>query len=316
MTATEIFQECIGKRLSPLVIKYEPYKGKYETFPYSHINTDDFESVFSSLLFDAIIFYAYEKNEIEQAYGRGKFDDLHKAARSAYERRVPKTENVNDGLMGELTLDSFIKCFFENIELLYSRVKYYERIPQQDADVKRTGHEIRGYDGLLFSLEKGKRHMWVGQVKTGAWDYCFKGIKEDINKSILKHYFASAMAIMSDIMMATSDLSIELKKIVDDLNDILFDFPTDTDMRHLKIVEYFNNNKIVVRLPCLIVAEEKEYEDSKKLLDSIKKRCEKAFEGFTEKNDAELNIEIMLMVFPVRNLQKLRQAFLNERIGD
>ena len=47
----------------------------------------------------------------------------------------------------------------------------------------------------------------------------FREIKEDINKSILKHYFSSAMAIMADIMMATSDLSTELKSIIDGLND-------------------------------------------------------------------------------------------------
>ena len=157
--------------------------------------------------------------------------------------------------------------------------------------------------------------MWVGQVKTGTWDYCFKGIKEDIDKSILKHYFASAMAILSDIMMATSDLSNDLKSIIDDLNDILFDYPTETETRHSKIVEYFKKNGIVIRVPCMIIAEEEEYTNTEKLLASIKCRCEKAFEGYCENNDCGLNIEIMLMVFPVRDLKKLRQAFLDERIS-
>ena len=111
MTASEIFQELIGKRLPLLVMKYEPYKGKYEIFPYLHVNREDFEAAFSELLFDAIVFYAYEKNEIEYAYERGRYNNLHKAARTAYESRVPKTEGLNDGLMGELALDSFIKCF-------------------------------------------------------------------------------------------------------------------------------------------------------------------------------------------------------------
>ena len=313
MTASEIFQECIGKRLPPLVMGYEPYKGKYETFPYHHANREDFEMMFASLLFDAIIFYAYEKSEIEHSHTRGKFNDLHKAARAAYENRVPKTEAINDGLMGELALDSFIKCFFENMELLYSRVKYYERYPQKEADAPRKGHEIKGYDGLLFSLEKGRKYMWVGQVKTGTWEYCFRGIKEDINKSILKHYFASAMAIMADIMMATSDVSKELKEIIDELNDILFDYPNQSEERNAKIIEYFKENDIVIRIPCLIIAEEKEYADSDKLLESIKERCTKAFDGFCEYNDCELDVEIMLMVFPVRDLRKLRQAFLDER---
>ena len=41
-----------------------------------------------------------------------RFTDLTKAARAAYEMRVPKTEKEYDGLLGELALDSFIKCFF------------------------------------------------------------------------------------------------------------------------------------------------------------------------------------------------------------
>jgi hypothetical protein len=155
--------------------------------------------------------------------------------------------------------------------------------------------------------------MWVGQVKTGTWDYCFTGIKEDIDKSILKHYFASAMAIMADIMMATSDLSHDLKSIIDDLNDIFFDHPTETEERHSKIIEYFKEKKIVIRIPCMIIAEEEEYSDTEKLLASVKSRCAKAFDGFCENNDCGLDIEIMLMVFPVRDLKKLRQAFLDER---
>lgn len=61
MTAAEIFKECISNRLQPLVIKYEPYKGKYNTFPYLHANREDFEGAFSSLLFDAIIFMHMKK---------------------------------------------------------------------------------------------------------------------------------------------------------------------------------------------------------------------------------------------------------------
>lgn len=313
MTAAEIFKACIGDRLTPLIIKYEPYKGKYNTFPYLHTNRDDFEEVFSSLLFDTIVFYAYEKNEIEQEYERGRLTRLKNAARAAYEKRVPKTEHIYDGLMGELALDSFIKCFFDDIEPLYSRVKCYEKYPHAEANAPRNGHEIKGYDGLLFSVEQNKKYMWAGQVKTGSWYYCFKSIKEDINKSILKHYFASAMAIMADIMMATSGLSAELKAIVDDLNDIFFETPIQTEERHTKIIEYFKRNDIVLRIPCMLIADESDYSDSERLLESVKNRCAKAFDGFSEHNDCGLNIEIMLMVFPVRNLPGLRQAFLDER---
>ena len=62
--------------------------------------------------------------------------------------------------MGELALDSFIKCFFDEIELLYSRVKYLEKIPQSKEVPDRKGHEVKGYDGLVFSKENGQKYMF------------------------------------------------------------------------------------------------------------------------------------------------------------
>ena len=187
MDAKEIFNELISNRLRPIVLCYEPYQDEYKTYPYYHIADESFEKDFSTLLFDSIVFYAYEKNEIEHEYKKGRLKDLHKAARTAYENRVQKTEKKFDGLMGELALDAFLKCFFSNIELLYSRVKYCERIPRKEAGIKRKGHEIKGYDGMVFSCENGQKCIWVGQVKTGDWKYCFDGIKEDINKRIKEY---------------------------------------------------------------------------------------------------------------------------------
>ena len=78
-------------------------------------------------------------------------------------------------------------------------------------------------------------------------------------------------------------------------------------------MEYFKERNIILRVPCLLIAEESDYSDSEKLLRTVKTRCIKAFDGFSEDNDCGLNVEIMLMVFPVRDLHKLRQAFLDER---
>lgn len=68
MDAVDIFKEIIGKRLEPLLVKYNPYTEKYLTYPYRHIFLPDFEPRFANVLFDTIIFYAYEKAEIEKEY--------------------------------------------------------------------------------------------------------------------------------------------------------------------------------------------------------------------------------------------------------
>ena len=312
MDAIQIFQELIGARIAPLVLQYQPYTDTLLTYPYHHSISPSFEAEFVDLMFDSIVFYAYEKEEIEKEFNRGRFSVLRTAARNAYERRVPKTERKTDGLLGELALDSFIKCFFNHIQMLYSRVKYLERYPKKDLETKRTGHEIKGYDGMLFSVENGKKYMWVGQVKTGTWDYCLKGIKNDISKSILRNYFSGAMIIMADIMRAASNISDELQQIIDDLNDICLEYPTDMRALYTKAHDYFVTNDITIRVPCLIIAEEEEYADEDLLLNCIKTKCHEAFNGYTYDRDG-LNVEVLLLVFPVRNLEEIRKQFLTLR---
>lgn len=312
MDASQIFTKCIGNRLRPIVLQYTPYTDAFETYPYHHRTDTNFEQQFSDLMFDSIVFYAYEKAEIEKEYNRGHLDTLRDAARNAYENRVPKTEKIADGLLGELALDSFVKCFFSDIQMLYSRVKYLERYPRKEIDGKRTGHEIKGYDSMLFSIENGRKYMWVGQVKTGEWSYCLEGIKKDIRKSVLHSYFSSAMLIMTDIMRAVSDSSEELQKIIDDINDISLTYSTDPKMKYKKVHDYVRDENITVRIPCLMIADESDYSDQKVLLNKIKNKCHDAFNGFTFDNDG-LNVEILLMVFPVRNLKDLRRKFLNVR---
>ena len=308
MEASQIFTELIGDRIRPIVLQYTPYTDAFETYPYHHRTDIDFEQHFSDLMFDSIVFYAYEKEEIEKEYNRGHFSTLRTAARNAYERRVPKTEREADGLLGELALDSFIKCFFSHIQMLYSRVKYLERYPKKEIDSKRAGHEIKGHDSMLFSVEDGQKYMWVGQVKTGTWDYCLKGIKDDIAKSVLRNYFSGAMVIMADIMRATSNISAELQQIIDDLNDICLEYPTDMTALYAKVHDYFADQNITIRVPCLIIANEAEYSDKDALLDCIKAKCHEAFDGYTYNCD-DLNVEVFYLFFPSVILTQSAKCF-------
>ena len=312
MEAIQIFHELIGARITPIILQYQPYTDTFLTYPYHHATAPSFESEFVDLMFDSIVFYAYEKDEIEKEYNKGRFSNLRVAARNAYERRVPKTERETDGLLGELALDSFVKCFFNHIQMLYSRVKYLERFPKQEIDAKQYGHEIKGHDSMLFSIENDQKYMWVGQVKTGTWDYCLKGIKEDISKSILRNYFSSAMIIMADIMRATSSVSEELEKIIDDLNGFCLEYPKDLETLYTKVHDYFATEGITIRVPCLIIADEAGYSGEAALLDVIKTKCHKAFSGYSYDCDG-LDVEVLLLVFPVRNLDAIRKEFLKLR---
>ena len=65
MDAIGIFKEAIGSRLNPLIVQYDVYADRFETYPFRHSFDENFEKQFSDVLFDSIIFYAYEKDEIE-----------------------------------------------------------------------------------------------------------------------------------------------------------------------------------------------------------------------------------------------------------
>ena len=313
MNAIEIFKQLIGDKIAPLIIKYSPYTDKFMTHPYRHTFDADFEKEFSDILFDSIIFYAYEKDEIEKEYQKGHLSDLQKASRVAYENRVPKTEKETDGLMGELTLDTFIKLFYPNIELLYSRAKYIEKRPHKEAAPERKGQEIKGYDGMVFSIEDGQKYFWVGQVKTGDWNYCLNAIKDDINKSIINYYFADSMVILCDIMRAANGVSPELNKIIDEINDIIYNNISDRDIKTQQILDYFKKKHIIIRIPCLLMPDESNYSNHSKLLEIIKTKIHNAFNGFNVINKDNLDVEILLMVFPLRDLKKTCQLFLGAR---
>ena len=188
-----------------------------------------------------------------------------------------------------------------------------ERIPHKAKDSKKSGHEIKGYDGLVFSIEDDKKIFWAGQVKTGTWKYCLEGIKEDINKSIIKYYFADSIAIMCDIMRAVSNSSSELEKIIDDINEIIYECNNDREQKTQRIIDYFNSERITIRIPCLVIPNESHYTNEKEILQTIKKQIHDSFKGFNVVNSEAIHVEILLLIFPVRNLDKIRELFLEVR---
>ena len=63
----------------------------------------------------------------------------------------------------------------------------------------------------------------------------------------------------------------------------------------------------------VIIADEKSYSGEKTLLEIIKTKVKDSFDDFNIANDAGLNIEVLLLVFPVQNIGKIRSEFLGVR---
>ena len=114
-------------------------------------------------------------------------------------------------------------------------------------------------------------------------------------------------------MRAVNSTSVELSKIIDDINDIIFDCNSNRAEQTERILQYFKQEQIIIRIPCLVMPNESDYDDSSRLIDNIKTKIKNAFKDFVLVNNNKLDIEVLLLVFPLRNLDKVRELFLEER---
>ena len=66
-------------------------------------------------------------------------------------------------------------------------------------------------------------------------------------------------------------------------------------------------------MPCLIIPNESNYLNEEKLLEIVKIKIKESFKNFEIENKGKLKIEIYLLVFPLRDLKKVRDLFLEAR---
>jgi len=184
-------------------------------------------------------------------------------------------------------------------------IKYDSRkVEPNDIYVALVGFHSDGHDYIKDAIKNGANTIVVSKIVD---------IKEDINKSIIKYYFSDAIAIMCDVMCAINNVSQPLQNIINDINDIIYDSNGDREIKTQGILDYFNKENIIVRIPCLLMPEESKYNDSEALLDNIKRKVYDAFKDFKIVNEGNLDIEIVLLVFPIRDLKTIRRLFLEVR---
>lgn len=83
MESIDIFKEVIRSRICPLVVKYKPYMDRFETYPFRHAFDRNFENMFANVLFDSIVFYAYEKDELIKIHKMCFFEKLETLFRAS-----------------------------------------------------------------------------------------------------------------------------------------------------------------------------------------------------------------------------------------
>lgn len=114
-------------------------------------------------------------------------------------------------------------------------------------------------------------------------------------------------------MRAVNSTSPTLSKIVDDINDIIYDCNSNRNKQTTDILQYFKQEKIKIRIPCLLMPNESNYCDSLNLVETIKTKARNAFKDFNLINTDNLDIDILLLIFPLRDLKKVRELFLEIR---
>lgn len=292
MTAKELFKNLIYDKIKPLVVRYDIAGKKFNYDAFSHVQTENINEQLVDVLIDSILFYAFENDELENEYRKNRLGDVRKAAIAAYHARVSKTERKEDGLMGELILDMYLRAIYKDAEILYSRVLYRDRVP-----TKEYKKEIKGYDSICFSCDRNQPKIWLGQVKTGDLGYCLKSIKEDLNKNILKDYLSSSMLIAADINRNKKSL---MSEIVDGINDIQLNFCTDKDNLYSEMIDYLKEKEIIFVMPAMCVFESKNYKVSEEaIIAEIESLVKDKLEQFCLENLEELSTEILFVIIPV-----------------
>ena len=79
------------------------------------------------------------------------------------------------------------------------------------------------------------------------------------------------------------------------------------------IVNYFKAKDITIRIPCLLMPDEANYNDETMILNAIKAKVKSAFSEFALVNDENIDVEVLILVFPMRDLQNVRKLFLEVR---
>lgn len=309
MNIKDLFNNIIANNLRSFVFEYNVNSKEFFSRGYHHSLDENIDNKIINSLIDYIVFYSFDPDEVESEYQKGRLDNMRKAAVAAYRKRVPKTERETDGLLSELTLGALLKTFFPEVDFTYARVKYIEQVP-----TKSHRQEAKGYDDISFSVEDGAPVIWIGQAKAGDKSYCYSSIKGDLNKNLLKDYFADSMMIVADIMRAKNDSN--LIKVIDAINDLQFENANRNDL-YDKVIEYFKTNHIKVKMPCLLMYDYAYPDDDfsawkiKVEQDIISK-----MKDFNLNNTEGLDASVIFMVFCVRDLENLRKLLYDFRIGE
>lgn len=120
----EIFEKEIIQKSKSIIFSYSPLEDTYKYQPYSHPVGDNAVEDLAALMRQNLLFYAFGEDEVVKYYNNGTFSSLEQAAKFAYNQRLPKRADTNDGLPSEVLLDLLVQLYDPNAYKLAVRTLF------------------------------------------------------------------------------------------------------------------------------------------------------------------------------------------------
>lgn len=294
-----IFEREIVQPSKGIIFFFSPLNDRHTYQPYSHAISPDAVEKLGELMRHNLLFYSFGEDEVVTYYEKDAFSSLEKAAKYAYQARLPHRDPKKDGLPGEVLLDLLVQIYNPDAYKLAVRTLF-----RQD-----DKNEIKGYDLTYFTKDSSGISLWLGQAKLGEKAYCKSGIDKDLIEKYVASYLSRQLFFVCDKRKSITDDAKAILEAIEALNIRLITEDADEPARAQQLIDLLNQLGIRIKIPCLLVYEENGiYQDTTKLYERIMAEAEgmKAFFNSHTYTFDGFSPEIIFYVFPIESIDRLR----------
>lgn len=293
----EIFEKEIIQKSKSIIFSYSPLEDTYKYQPYSHAVGDNAVEDLAAFMRQNLLFYAFGEDEVVKYYNNGAFSSLEQAAKFAYNQRLPKRADTNDGLPSEVLLDLLVQLYDPNAYKLAVRTLFRQN----------DNNEIKGYDLTYFSKQDDEITIWLGQAKLGDKGYCKSSINKDLAEKYSQIYLSKQLFFVCDKRIYITEDATNVLELIDELNVLMLD-ESDED-RAKKLLSLFKEKNVKIKIPCLLAYGAKElYQDASQLFAGIEKEVSSIREYYRKKTYSFTGFkpEIVFYIFPIESIERIR----------
>lgn len=293
----EIFEKEILQKGKGVIFSYSPVADTYKYQPYSHAVGRNAVEDLAELMRQNLLFYAFGEDEVVKYYNNGTFSSLEQAAKFAYNQRLPKRADTNDGLPSEVLLDLLVQLYDPNAYKLAVRTLFRQS----------DNNEIKGYDLTYFSKNSGEITIWLGQAKLGQKEYCKSSIDKDLTEKYTQIYLSKQLFFVCDKRVHITEDAAKILETIESLNILMLE--ENAEERAKKLLSLFKEKNVKIKIPCLLAYGANEvYQDAGQLFSRIEAEVSSIRDYYRKKSYdfTGFKPEIVFYVFPIESIERIR----------